>query len=313
MSTRGIEPTARASSVTKSAISQNRVFRWSVFTPYLFLAPYLILFLVFVVVPAIFGLWISLHRWSYLLPNKPFVGLQNYIDLFTPGSLTSGDFWRSMLATLQFTIYSVPFLLVVPLLVALMLNQKFPGQKFFRAVYFAPYVLGVAVIGILWRYILDSQFGLLNNYIGGNTPWTTGEPWVWVSLVGVTVWWTLGFNTVIYMAGLQNIDVTLYEAAKVDGANTWNRFLHITLPGLQPVVLFVLTITILGSANMFGQSYIITQGAPGNDTRTAIMYISNEGLTQYQMGAAAAMSYILAIFLAVISVINFKFFSYKGD
>ncbi len=286
-------------------------------TPYLFLAPYLLLFLLFIVIPAIYGIWVSLHSWDYMLPGKPWVGLQNYLDLFRPNSTVFGDFWESMEATGKFTLYSVPLLVVIPLLVALILNQKFPGRSFFRAVYFAPYVLGVAVIGILWRFILDPNVGLLNYYLGllgiGNIPWITALPWAWISLVGVTVWWTLGFNAVIYLAGLQDIDPALYDAAKVDGANRWQRFLNVTMPGLRPVLLFVVTVTILASANMFGQSYIITQGAPGNETRTAIMYIAEEGLRNFNMGAAAAMSYVLALFLLLISVANFAFFRYRED
>jgi multiple sugar transport system permease protein len=130
-------------------------------------------------------------------------------------------------------------------------------------------------------------------------------------LVGVTVWWTLGFNAVIYLAGLQDIDPALYDAAKVDGANRWQRFWHVTLPGLRPVLLFVITITILASANMFGQSYLITEGAPGESTQTAVMYIAEEGLRNYRMGSAAAMSYVLALFLMVISVLNFVFLRRK--
>jgi multiple sugar transport system permease protein len=130
-------------------------------------------------------------------------------------------------------------------------------------------------------------------------------------LVGVTVWWTLGFNAVIYLAGLQDIDPALYDAAKVDGANRWQRFWHVTLPGLRPVLLFVITITILASANMFGQSYLITEGAPGEATQTAVMYIAEEGLRNYRMGSAAAMSYVLALFLIVISVLNFAFLRRK--
>jgi multiple sugar transport system permease protein len=130
-------------------------------------------------------------------------------------------------------------------------------------------------------------------------------------LVGVTVWWTLGFNAVIYLAGLQDIDPALYDAAKVDGANRWQRFWHVTLPGLRPVLLFVITITILASANMFGQSYLITEGAPGESTQTAVMYIAEEGLRNYRMGSAAAMSYVLAFFLMVISILNFVFLRRK--
>ena len=287
-------------------------------TPYLFMAPYLVLFGVFILFPVFYGFWISLHNWDYLLPGKPWVGLQNYTDLFSPGSTTSGPFWQSMEATGKFTLYSVPLLVVIPLLVALILNQSFPGRDFFRTVYFAPYVLGVAVIGILWRYLLDANVGLVNYYLGqlglpDNIPWTNQLPWAWVALVGPTVWWTLGFNAVIYLAGLQDIDPELYDAAKVDGANRWRRFLHVTLPGLRPILLFVIIVTILASANVFGQAYLITEGAPGDDTRTAIMYIAEEGLQNFKMGSAAAMSYVLALCLAVISIANFAIFRYRED
>ncbi len=287
-------------------------------TPYLFMAPYLALFVIFILIPIFYGIWISLHNWDYLLPGKPWVGLQNYVNLFTPGSTTSGPFWQSMEATGKFTLYSVPLLVVIPLLVALILNERFPGRTFFRVVYFAPYVLGVAVIGILWRYLLDTNVGLVNYYLGhlglpDKIPWTNELPWGWVALVGPTVWWTLGFNSVIYLAGLQDIDPALYDAAKVDGANRWRRFLHVTLPGLRPILLFVITVTILASANVFGQAYLITEGAPGDETQTAIMYIAEEGLRNFNMGSAAAMSYMLALFLAVISIANFGLFRYRED
>ena len=289
-------------------------FSW---TPYVFLAPYMLLFTVFVLIPAVFGLWMSLHNWDYLMPEQPWVGLQNYINLFTPGSPTAAFFWQSMQATGIFTLFSVPLLVVIPLLVALILNQSFRGRNFFRAMYFAPYVLGVAVVGILWRYLLQPGFGLINYYMGvlglPDIPWTSALPWAWIALVGMTVWWTLGFNAIIYLAGLQDIDPQLYEAAKVDGANPWQRFWNVTLPGLRPVFLFIVTVTILASANMFGQAYLITQGGPSNETRTAIMYIAQEGLQNFRMGSAAAMSYILALFLILISILNFKFLNQKED
>ena len=286
-------------------------------TPYLFLAPFLLLFVGFVLLPAVYGLWISLFDYNYLLPGKPFVGLQNYIDLFSPGTRDSANFWKSMEATGIFTVLSVPFLLVVPLGVALLLNRAFPGRTFFRAAFFAPYVLGVAVIGVLWRFILEPTIGVVNYYLGllhlPQPAWTTSEPWVWVMLVGVTVWWTLGFNSIIYLAGLQDIPGDLYEAASVDGASKWQQFRYVTLPGLRPVLLFVLTVTLLASANMFGQAYIMTQGAPNNDTRTAIMYIAESGLRQNRQGAAAAMGYILAAVLVLISIANFRLFRNDGS
>jgi multiple sugar transport system permease protein len=275
--------------------------------PWLFLAPYLALFLVFVVAPIGYGFYISLHRYDYTLPNKPFVGIENYADLFTPGSVTFSPFWEAMQATAIFTVFSVPLLLVVPLAIALVMNKKFPGRNLFRAVYFAPYVLGVAVIAVLWRYLLDRNIGLVNYYLGvlglpDDIAWTTSTPAAWVALVGVTVWWTLGFNAVIYLAGLQDIPPDLYEAAAIDGASRWQQFRHVTIPGLRPVLSFVTMITIIASANMFGQSYLITRGAPGTETRTAIYQIAESGLRNYQMGSAAAMSYVLTLFLVLLSI-----------
>ena len=278
---------------------------------YLFLAPFLVLFIVFVLAPAVFGLWISLTNWSPFRATQKFIGLQNYIDLFTPGSATSGDFWQSMAATGIFTLASVPFLLLIPLLIAVLLNQKIRAGSFFRGVFFAPYVLGVAVISVIWKYLLDTQAGIINHLLGmiglpDNLPWTVDVPWVWVTLAGVTVWWTMGFNTVIILAGLKGISPDLYEAAALDGAGAWRQFISVTLPGLRQVMTFVITITILASANMFGQSFLITKGGPGNTTRTAIMYIADQGLSQNNLAAAAAMSYVLFAFLAVISIINFR-------
>ena len=317
MATQRVEHTEVQPPVARSATGGRKPTDPGTFTPYLFMVPYLVLFVVFVLVPAVFGIWISLHNWDYLLPGKPWVGLKNYADLFTPNSANSVPFWNSMEATGKFTLFSMPPLVVIPLLVALILNQSFRGRNFFRAVYFAPYVLGVAVIGILWRFLLDPNVGLVNYYLGvlgmEKVPWITALPWAWVSLVGVTVWWTLGFNAVIYLAGLQDIDPELYNAAKVDGANRWQRFVYVTMPGLRPVFVFVVTVTILASANMFGQSYIITQGAPGEETTTAIMYIAETGLRQFNMGAAAAMSYVLALALLLVSIVNFAVFRNRGD
>jgi multiple sugar transport system permease protein len=282
------------------------------------MAPYLLLFGVFVVLPAVLGIWISLHRWDYTLPFQPFVGVDNYVKLFTPGSTTYDNFWGSMRATGIFTAGSVPFLLVIPLLVALLMSAKFPGRNFFRAVYFAPYVLGVAVIGVLWRYLLDNNIGLVNYYLGllglpDNTAWTTSTPGVWVALIGVTVWWTLGFNAVIYLAALQDIPTELYEAAKVDGANRWGQFVHVTLPGLRPILSFIVITTLIASANMFGQSYLMTQGGPGRETRTAIFEIAQTGLRNFKMGDAAAMSYVLTIFLIFVSIVVFWLFREKKE
>jgi multiple sugar transport system permease protein len=287
-------------------------------TPYLFLLPYLVLFGVFGLAPIALGVWLSLHQWDFQLPNKPFVGAGNYAELFDPQSLVYGDWWESVRATAIFTVASVPLLVVLPLGIALLLNRRFPGRTFFRAVYFAPYVLGVAVIGLLWRFLLDANLGFVNAVLDrlglpADTPWLTATPYVWISLVGVTVWWTCGFNAVIYLAGLQDIPAELYEAAQVDGAGPWARFRHVTLPGLRPVLLFVVTTTIIASANMFGQSYLITQGAPGTETRTVVAYVVDLGLGQNDAGRAAAMSVTLTVMLALVSAANFRLLRYREE
>lgn len=300
------------------ASTKPKVRRRGAATPYLFLSPYLLLFGVFALLPVILGVWLSLHQWDFQLPNKPFVGIDNYQDLFTGGSVVYSDWWESVGATGIFTALSVPLLVVLPLGLAVLLNRAFPGRTFFRAVFFAPYVLGVAVIGLLWRFLLDANLGLVNRLLGvvglpDATAWVTDLPWAWISLVGVTVWWTAGFNAVIYLAGLQDISAELYEAAKVDGATAWQRFRNVTLPGLRPVLLFVVTTTVLASANMFGQSYLITQGAPGNSTRSVVWYIVERGIAQNDAGRAAAMSITLTLMLVVVSIANFRIFRYRED
>lgn len=287
-------------------------------TPWLFLAPYLCFFGLFVLAPALFGLYVSLFDWHFTFPNRPFVGLDNYVKLFTPGTRDFESFWRSMGATGTFTLLSVPLLVTLPLGVALLVNRPFRGRTAFRAIFFAPYVLGVAVVGVLFKFMLDTQHGIVNKLLGAiglpdSTPWLQQLPWAWISLVGATLWWTLGFNAIIYLAGLQNIPRDQYEAAELDGAGRWGQLRFVTIPGLRPVIVFIVMITVLASANLFGQSYIMTAGDPAGATRSAIMYMSETGLGQFRMGAASAMSYILAVILMIISFLNFRLIAARGD
>ncbi|WP_104168685.1 carbohydrate ABC transporter permease [Arthrobacter sp. SX1312] len=314
----GGAPSRKGAPRPSGTSSSREIRKQAAATPWLFLAPYLVLFIAFVLVPIIFGAWISLHTWDYTRPLKPFVGLGNYAELFRPGTGPFNNFWGAMQATGIFTLFSVPLLLVIPLAVAILMAKKFPGRNFFRAVYFAPYVLGVAVIGVMWRYLLDNNIGLVNYYMGllglpSDIAWTTSTPAAWVALVGVTVWWTLGFNAVIYLAGLQDIPAELYEAARMDGATPWQQFINVTLPGLRPVLSFVTLVTLIASVNMFGQSYLMTQGGPGRETRTAIYQIADTGLRNFQMGSAAAMSYVLTLFLMALSLVVFWLFRERKD
>lgn len=295
-------PGGRAPGSTTSKRGRRKQPAW---VPLAFLAPFLVLFFTFTILPAFYGLWISMHDWDFSLPGKPFLGLQNYKDLFDETSVAYQPFWNGMKNTGIFVLLSVPFLVTIPLLLALLLHREFPGRTFFRATFFAPYVLGVSVIGLMWRYLLDGNFGIVNALFHTNIQWTTDQPWAWISLVGATVWWTLGFNAIIYVAGLGDIPPEHYEAASLDGASKLAQFRYITLPGLRPVLVFILVTTVLASANMFGQSYMITKGGPTETTRTALMVMTDMGFGQSRAGMAAAMSYLLALCLAIVSMVQF--------
>ena len=152
---------------------------------------------------------------------------------------------------------------------------------------------------MLFNYLLDTQFGLVNYLLGfvgiGPIGWIQTQPWAWIALVGMTVWWTLGFNTIIYLAGLGTSPATSTRPPNSTAPAAWGKFRYVTVPGLRTVLVFVITTTILASANMFGQSYLVTKGGPGDSTRTAIMVMTEQGLRQFKMGTASAMSYVLAL------------------
>lgn len=288
------------------------------FTPYLFILPHLIFFAVFIGYPFFSGLYISFFQYDYLRPEATlFVGLQNYIDLFKAGSVKFIEFWNSIKVTLTFVFYSVPFLVLIPLGLAILLNTKLVGNKFFRAVYFAPWVLSCAVISLIWWWIFQSQGGLLNYYLkilGFDTPrWLSTMPYAMITIVVATIWWTMGYNMVIFLAALQDIPNDLYEAAEIDGANSWQRFTHVTIPMLQPVLIFIIIITIIASFNLLGQPLMMTRGAPaqptgGGATEPVMLRIFNEGFVRPFQGSAAAMSVIVAIIMMVFSYTNFRIF-----
>lgn len=303
---------SRSVPTTTSTTSGSRRPRFSL-TPYLFILPHLIFFSAFLAWPFFYGIYISLFDFDFLRPEyRPFVGLQNYANFFTPGSLQFADFWRAMVNTAEFILYSVPALVILALLLAVLLNGRYPGRNIFRALYFAPYALSVTVAAVLWRWLFQ-QGGLINHYLnelGLWTPsWLGSMPWAWVALVVATVWWTIGFNTVIFLAALQDIPETLYEAAAIDGASSWAQFRHITIPMLRPVLLFVITITLIASANLFGQPFIMTErGGPVNQTEPIMLRIYIEGILFNRMGSASAMSIFVAAILLVFTTLNFRVF-----
>ena len=303
--------------VTKNLPSSSRL-RW---TPYLFILPHLIFFMLFIGYPFFNGLYISTLEFDYLRPERTnFIGLQNYINLFTPGTVQYNTFWNAVGNTLEFVLISVVPLVLLPLGLAVLLNTRTPGRNIYRAIYFAPWVLSVSVVGLLWWWIFQSQGGLLNYYLvdlGIRSPrWLSTMPWAWVSILVATVWWTMGFNMIIILAALQDIPASLYEAASIDGASNFQMFTGITLPMLRPVMIFIIVITIIASFNLLGQPFFMTNGGPaqpegGGATEPVMLRIYNEGFVRPFQGSAAAMSVIVATMIMVFSLANFKLFQSK--
>lgn len=286
--------------------------------PYLFIAPHLVFFLIFVAYPFFYGLYISFFRFDFLRPEaQQFVLFDNYVKLFSPDSVQFSAFWNALGNTLKFVLYSVPPLIVIPLLLAVLLNTRVPGRNFFRGLFFSPWVLSAAVVGLLGFWIFQSQGGLVNFYLVrlGITPprWLSTLPWAWVAIVVMTLWWTVGFNMIILLAALQDIPRHLYESASLDGASSWRQFVSITLPILRPVLVFVIIITIIASFNLFAQPFFMTNGGPaqatgGGSTEPVMLRIYREGFERNQLGMAAAMSFIVATIMIVFSYTNFRLF-----
>jgi multiple sugar transport system permease protein len=286
--------------------------------PYMFILPHLLFFMVFLGYPFFSGLYTSLFQYDYNRPaSTQFVGVQNYANIFTPGHIRNVQFWNSLINTVEFVVYSVPLLVALPLLLAVLLNTKTPGRNFFRAVFFSPWALSGAVVALLWWWIFQSQGGLINYYLadlGVKAPrWLSTMPWAWVAVVLCTVWWTIGFNMIILLAALQDIPGYIYEAAELDGATGVQAFVRITLPLLRPVLLFIITTSIIASFNLFIQPFIMTEGGPsqaggGLATEAVMMRIYREAFADNRQGSAAAMSFIVATLMIAISYTNFKLF-----
>lgn len=287
--------------------------------PYAFILPHLIFFVIFAGFPFLLGLFISLFQYDFLRPEAMrFVGIENYAALFTPGTVDYPIFWNALINTFEFVAMSVPLLIIIPLFLALMLNTNLPGRNFFRGIYFAPWVLSSAVVGLLGFWIFQSQGGLLNYYLkdlGFAVPrWLSSMPWAWIAILITTVWWTSGFNMIIILAALQNIPASLHEAASIDGATWWQRLRYVTIPMLRPVLIFIIITTIIASFNLFAQPLFMTnsggpaQAGGGGGTEPIMLRIYTESFTRNRMGAGAAMSFVVASIMVIISYFNFRIF-----
>ncbi|WP_067725067.1 carbohydrate ABC transporter permease [Oceanobacillus damuensis] len=270
-----------------------------------FLLPFLVVYIIFTILPVFKGLEMSFYDWS-LIRKIEFVGFENYQKmLFDP------HFWRSLWNTTLFVILTTPTMVLLALGLALLANLNSKLKTFFRTAFFLPSILSVAVISFLAIFMLQPYTGLLNTGlhsigIEAEPFWMADKILSWVSIVVVTLWWSVGFNMVLFLAALQEIPESLYEASEIDGATRWEQFRYITIPQLIPIGRVVILLQILASYKVFAQILLITGGGPAGGTRPLIQYIYEVGFTQNNMGYAATMSYALFYILLIISIIQLR-------
>jgi multiple sugar transport system permease protein len=267
----------------------------------LFLAPFLLLYLLFIVGPAIYGLVMSFFDTSMVSTGLGrFAGFDNYAE-----ALSSADFWSSLWHTLWFTILTTPPLIVLALVFALLAERARRARWFFRLAFFLPYILPSAVVALIWIWMYTPALGLLTRTVtalGFAEPNWLGDPdLAMISLAITTVWWTLGFNFVLYLAGLQDIPRDLYEASAIDGAGPWQQIRTITLPLLSRTTSLVVVLQIIASMKVFDQMYVMTQGGPNFATRSLLEYVFDVGFTDFRTGYAAAASTLFFVVVLAVS------------
>jgi ABC-type sugar transport system permease subunit len=277
---------------------------WLLFA--LLVGPNLFLFGVFTYWPLIYNAYLSFVRWDMLAPRKRWVGIDNYLYLFN-----SSEFSTIIQNTLVFTVASVAITCGLGLAIAMLLNLPLQGRNVVRGVVFSPVMLSGAAIGIVWIYIFDPRYGLLNVFISGaglrSPNWLLDVQWAMAAVIIVHVWKTIGYAVVIYLAGLQAIPRELYEAALVDGANALSRFWNITIPGLSPVIFFLLITTVLAGFQSFDIIKVMTNGGPVNATTTLIFYLYEEGFVGFNAGRAGVAAVVLFLAMLAFTLVQMRF------
>lgn len=270
---------------------------------WLFTSPWIIGFLLLTVIPMGASFVISFMEWNILTDPK-WVGLDNYIEIFNDKL-----FYQSLKVTLTYTALSVPINVCLSILTAMLLNSNIKGINIYRTVYYLPSVVSGVVVSLLWAWIFNRDFGLINDLlskIGIQGPgWISDEKWVMASLVIMSVW-GIGGSIIMYLSGLQSVPKYLYESALLDGAKWWSRLFNITLPSMSPILLFTTLTSIIGSLQTFTQAYVMTEGGPNNASLFYAYYIYKNAFKWRKMGIACALAWILFIVVLVISLIALK-------
>jgi multiple sugar transport system permease protein len=272
-----------------------------------FVLPFIVVYALFLIWPIILGLRMSFFNWTISGAGAAdFLGLTNYQQLFA-----DTDFWHALGVTLLFTIISTPLLVILALALALLVNRAIPAKALFRTIFFAPFVLPVSVIALIWNWLYQPGFGLINGILTGlglkEVGWLSDANVALMSVIIMTVWWTIGFNFVLFLAGMQQIPVELNESVSLDGAGAWARIRYITIPLLRRTTSLIIILQVIASLQVFQQAYLLFNAADGPNfsTRSVVQYIYESGFTTFRVGYASAMSYVLFILILIISLGQF--------
>lgn len=273
-------------------------------TGYLFISPWIIGFLVFTAYPMIMSLYYSFTEYNVLRPPE-WIGLDNYRELF----FEDERFITTLKNSAYYVVFSVPVGLTLGFLVALLLNQKVFAMRVWRTLYYLPAVTPIVATVVLWLWVLDPNFGLINltlNLVGVAGPaWLASPTWSKPALIMVSLW-GIGASMVIYLAGLQGIPQHLYEAASIDGANAWQKFRNITIPMMSPVLFFNLIVGLIAAFQVFDVAYVATRGGPVDSTLFYVLYLWYNAFDYFRMGYASAMAWVLFVIILVVTLITFK-------
>ena len=262
------------------------------------LAPFLLAFLLFFLLPAVETLWLSLTE-SSLTRTNAFVGLANYATLVHDAS-----FWDALGNTFYFALLTVVPLTALGLLMALLVNRFVAAQGWLQGVFFLPFVLPISVMTLIADWMLQPSSGIVNHLLGGQRPWLADPVWALPAVAIGTVWWTVGFNMLLFLAGLRNIPAEQYEAAALDGARGWTLFANITWPALRPVTTTCLILQLIASLKVFGQTYILTTGGPFNTSCVTLHYMYETAFTQSDAGYAAAIAMAFVAIVVMLSLLQ---------
>ncbi len=270
---------------------------------YFMLSPWLVGFLVFTLGPMIASVYFSFCEYKVIQPPR-WIGLANYQRMFADEL-----FWKSLTVTTKYTLTSVPLGIVAALLVAVLLNQKIPGARFFRTIFYLPSVVSGVAVALVFAWIFNYRFGILNyiiSFAGIRGPDWLGRPqWALWAFVLMSLW-GIGGNMIILLAGLQGVPVSLHEAAEIDGASAWRRFWQITIPMISPAILFVSIMSIIGSWQVFTQAYIMTGGGPANATLFYLLYLYRNAFSWFEMGYASAMAWVLFVIILLCTLVTLR-------